>query len=46
MKYKKEIAFDWLKRYTGTDPDSYGDWILLTIFKIMLISLQRDSMLR
>ena len=33
MKNKKEIAFDWLKRYTGTDPDSYGDWILLTNFQ-------------
>ena len=33
MKNKKEIAFDWLKRYTGTDPDRYGDWILLTNFQ-------------
>ena len=28
MKNKKDIAHDWLKRYTGTDPKKYGDWIL------------------
>ena len=33
MKNKKEIAFDWLKRYTGTKPGKYGDWILLTNFQ-------------
>ena len=33
MKKKEAIAFDWLKRYTGTSPDKYGDWILLTNFQ-------------
>ena len=33
MKNKKDIAHDWLKRYTGTDPKKYGDWILLTNFQ-------------
>ena len=28
MNKKKDIAFDWLRRYTGTDPSKYGDWIL------------------
>ena len=32
MNKKKDIAFDWLRRYTGTDPSNYGDWILLTNF--------------
>ena len=29
---KKAITQDWLKRYTGTHPDSFGQWILLTNF--------------
>ena len=33
MNRKDEIAFDWLKRYTGTDPNNYGEWILLTNFQ-------------
>ena len=33
MYNKEKIAFDWLKRYTGTDPGDYGDWILLTNFQ-------------
>ena len=33
MNKKETITFDWLKRYTGTDPDEYGDWILLTNFQ-------------
>ena len=33
MNKKDSITFDWLKRYTGTDPDEYGDWILLTNFQ-------------
>ena len=33
MNNKKKITFDWLKRYTGTDPAEYGDWILLTNFQ-------------
>ena len=32
MNKKKDIAFDWLRRYTGTDPSKYGDWTLLTNF--------------
>jgi len=32
MNKKKDIAFDWLRRYTGTNPNDYGDWILLTNF--------------
>ena len=32
MTKKKDIAFDWLRRYTGTNPKDYGDWILLTNF--------------
>ncbi|NOZ04452.1 MAG: AMP nucleosidase [FCB group bacterium] len=30
---KQEIAHRWLKRYTGTAPEEYGDWILLTNFQ-------------
>ena len=33
MNKKDTIAFDWLKRYTGTNPENYGDWILLTNFQ-------------
>jgi len=33
MNKKEAITFDWLKRYTGTNPDEYGDWILLTNFQ-------------
>ncbi len=30
---KSEIVKDWIKRYTGTSADEYGDWILLTNFQ-------------
>ena len=30
---KSKIAQNWLHRYTGTDPDSFGRWILLTNFQ-------------
>jgi len=33
MNTKENIALDWLKRYTGTSPSDYGDWILLTNFQ-------------
>ena len=33
MNTKESIALDWLKRYTGTSPSEYGDWILLTNFQ-------------
>jgi len=33
MKSKKEIAQNWLKRYTGSKPQELGDWILLTNFQ-------------
>ena len=33
MNNKEAITLDWLKRYTGTDPNAYGDWILLTNFQ-------------
>jgi len=33
MKSKIEIAQSWLKRYTGSEPDELGDWILLTNFQ-------------
>ena len=33
MKSKIEIAKGWLKRYTGSEPDELGDWILLTNFQ-------------
>ncbi|NOX19068.1 MAG: AMP nucleosidase [Chlorobi bacterium] len=33
MKTKLEIAKNWLPRYTGTDMDNFGDYILLTNFK-------------
>ncbi len=32
MKTKLEIAKDWLPRYTGTQIDEFGDYILLTNF--------------
>ena len=33
MNEKDKLAFDWIKRYTGTSPKEYGDWILLTNFQ-------------
>jgi AMP nucleosidase len=33
MKTKLEIATNWLPRYTGTDIDDFGDYILLTNFQ-------------
>jgi len=33
MNKKETIALDWLKRYTGTSPKEYGEWILLTNFQ-------------
>lgn len=32
MKSKKEIVNNWLPRYTGMDPDSFGKYVLLTNF--------------
>ena len=32
MNKKEDISFDWLQRYTGTNPNDYGEWILLTNF--------------
>ena len=32
-KIKEEIGRSWLKRYTGTEPEEYGKWILLTNFQ-------------
>jgi len=32
LKTKLDIAKDWLPRYTGTDIDDFGDYILLTNF--------------
>jgi AMP nucleosidase len=33
MKSKSEIAQNWLKRYTGSEPEEIGNWILLTNFQ-------------
>ena len=33
MINKEKITRNWLRRYTGTDPDDFGDWILLTNFQ-------------
>ena len=33
MNKKDTIAYDWLRRYTGTNPKDYGNWILLTNFQ-------------
>ena len=33
MNKKDKLAFDWIRRYTGTDPQDFGDWILLTNFQ-------------
>jgi len=45
MNKKETITFDWLKRYTGTNPDEYGDWILLTNFQnyVEKFSLRFDT---
>lgn len=32
MKTKEEIVQNWLPRYTGTEPEAYGKYILLTNF--------------
>jgi AMP nucleosidase len=37
MKTKLEIAKNWLPRYTGTQIDEFGDYILLTNFENYLI---------
>ena len=36
MKTKKEITENWLPRYTGTDMDNFGKYILLTNFNSYL----------
>ncbi|MFM2402010.1 MAG: hypothetical protein RI950_1527 [Bacteroidota bacterium] len=33
MKTKEEIVQNWLPRYTGTNSDAFGQYILLTNFK-------------
>ncbi len=33
MVSKKEIAANWLKRYTGSGVEELGNWILLTNFQ-------------
>ncbi|MBL7059986.1 MAG: AMP nucleosidase [Candidatus Marinimicrobia bacterium] len=33
MITKENITKNWLKRYTGTSPEEFGDWILLTNFQ-------------
>ncbi|MDP6532563.1 MAG: AMP nucleosidase [Candidatus Marinimicrobia bacterium] len=33
MKSKSDIVKDWIKRYTGTPVEGFGDWILLTNFQ-------------
>ncbi len=33
MITKEKITKNWLKRYTGTSPEEFGDWILLTNFQ-------------
>ncbi|MEK6552253.1 MAG: AMP nucleosidase, partial [Bacteroidota bacterium] len=33
MKTKLEIAKNWLPRYTGTNIDDFGDYLLLTNFQ-------------
>lgn len=33
MKSKADIVQDWIKRYTGSSPENFGDWILLTNFQ-------------
>ena len=33
MTSKKEMAQNWLKRYTGSEPSELGNWILLTNFQ-------------
>ena len=33
MNKKDTIALEWLKRYTGSSPKEYGEWILLTNFQ-------------
>ncbi|RYF54343.1 MAG: AMP nucleosidase, partial [Cytophagaceae bacterium] len=32
MKTKEEIVANWLPRYTGTSPEQFGEYILLTNF--------------
>lgn len=33
MVTKKSLALSWLKRYTGSEPEELGNWILLTNFQ-------------
>ena len=42
MNRKEDIALDWLRRYTGTNPDDYGDWILLTNLVPIIIKIKRE----
>ena len=36
MITKEDITRNWLKRYTGTNIEEFGDWILLTNFQIFV----------
>ena len=44
MKNKKDIAHDWLKRYTGTDPKNMETGFFSQTFKTMLKSLPSGLM--
>ena len=36
MKTKEEITRNWLPRYTGTEMEDFGEYILLTNFSLYL----------
>lgn len=43
MKTKREIVENWLPRYTGMEPEKFGDYILLTNFSNYLELFAREA---
>jgi hypothetical protein len=41
MLSKKDITRDWLPRYTGTEIEEFGDYILLTNFDNYVTKISR-----
>ena len=44
MINKEDITRNWLKRYTGTNIEEFGDWILLTNFQIYVDKFSEKSL--
>jgi hypothetical protein len=44
MKTKQDIVENWLPRYTGTELNEFGEYIILVISEIMFKNLQNGIM--